>query len=390
MLKSLVPYMKMIIFASVIKQTIVLMKRIFLLFFCVLMSLIAFAQEPDVPGVDPTPTTSIDELLYKLNDATLTAMVANGNSWVGNLTIPERVIYNGKTYTVDRIEWLAFDNCETLTKVTIPNTICGISSISVDPNANKNPFVGCTNLESIEVAEDNPAFSSVEGVLYDKEMTMLCSYPAGAKRKSYTVPEGIKAIGGCAFSECPYLVNIQLPQAVSTIYHSAFSRCEHLETVNIPAGIIHLSAMMFGFCVSLKDIVIPDGVKTIAEKVFYSCTSLRKIEVPASVYLIGGLAFRGCTLDALVIRGHISEYLTKDVFAGLDVSTPLYVPASEVARYQSVYSGTVLPLESYQAQISLPELSTGQSLSYDLEGRRLQGRPAKGLYIENGRKRIVR
>ena len=329
-------------------------------------------------------------LKYRLFEDRHEAVVDNANTWTGELDIPEEIDVNGQVYPVTAISWLAFNNCETLTKVTIPNTICGISSVSVDPNANKNPFVGCTNLESIEVAEDNPAFCSVEGVLYDKEMTMLCSYPAGAKRQLYTVPEGIKAIGGYAFSECPYLVNIQLPQTVSTIYHSAFSHCGHLETVNIPAGIIHLSAMMFGFCVSLKDIVIPDGVKTIAEKVFYSCTSLRKIEVPASVYYIGGLAFRGCTLNDLVIRGHISEYLTKDVFAGLDVATTLYVPASEVSRYQSVYSGTVLPLDSYQAKISMPELSTGHSLLYDLEGRQLQGRPAKGLYIENGRKRVVK
>ena len=359
-----------------------------LFLFLTLCALAVCAQDND-GEMFGTPYES-GGLKYRLFEDRHEAIVDNENSWTGELVIPSEIPVDGQTYTVTGIAWLAFDNCETLTKVTIPNTICGISSVSVDPNANKNPFVGCTNLESIEVAEDNPAFCSVEGVLYDKEMTMLCSYPAGAKRQLYTVPEGIKTIGGNAFQDCPYLVNIQLPQTVSTIYHSAFSRCGHLETVNIPAGIIHLSAMMFGFCVSLKDIVIPDGVKTIAEKVFYGCTSLRKIEVPASVYLIGGLAFRGCTLDALVIRGHISEYLTKDVFSGLDVSTPLYVPASEVARYQSVYSGTVLPLDSYQAKISMPELSTGHSLLYDLEGRQLQGRPAKGLYIENGRKRVVK
>ena len=329
-------------------------------------------------------------LKYRLFEDRHEAIVDNENSWTGELVIPSEIPVDGQTYTVTGIAWLAFDNCETLTKVTIPNTICGISSVSVDPNANKNPFVGCTNLESIEVAEDNPAFCSVEGVLYDKEMTMLCSYPAGAKRQLYTVPEGIKTIGGNAFQDCPYLVSIQLPQTISKICGSAFALCEHLETVNLPAGINHLAAALFRDCVSLKDVVIPDGVKTLGEQTFFGCTSLRKIDVPASVYLIGSLAFRGCTLDALVIRGHISEYLTKDVFAGLNVSTPLYVSAAEVARYQSVYSGTVLPLDSYQAKISMPELSTGHSLLYDLEGRQLQGRPAKGLYIENGRKRVVK
>ena len=359
-----------------------------LFLFLTLCALACYAQvnEEEIYG-KPYETGG---LKYRLFEDRHEAVVDNANTWAGELDISEEINVNGQAYPVTAISWLAFDYCETLTKVRIPKTIRKVFITTGGAECNRNPFRGCSNLVSIEVAADNPAFCSVEGVLYDKEMTALCSYPVGAKRQSYTVPDGIKTICGGAFQDCPYLVSIQLPQTISKICGSAFALCEHLETVNLPAGINHLAAALFRDCVSLKDVVIPDGVKTMGEQTFFGCTSLRKIEVPASVYLIGGLAFRGCTLDALLIRGHISENLTKDVFAGLNVSTPLYVPAAEVARYQSVYSGTVLPLDSYQAKISVPDLSTGHSLLYDLEGRQLQGRPAKGLYIENGRKRVVK
>lgn len=363
------------------------MKRVVISFltFC---ALAVCAQDNDGVVMQGNPC-EIGGLKYRLIEDCHEAIVDNMNSWQGELDIPSEIIFEGHTYTVTSIAWHAFSNCQTLTKVRIPKTMREVFTVSVDPDSNKNPFVGCTCLESIEVAEDNPTFCSIEGVLYDKEMTMLCSYPLGAKQQSYTVPEGVTRIGGDAFSHSPFLVTIQIPSTVEVIDHSAFSGCEHLETVNLPDGISHLAAYMFKDCACLKDIEIPNGIKTLAEQVFLGCTSLRKIDVPATVYYIGSLAFRGCTLNDLIIRGHISEYLTKDIFSGLNESAILYVPASEVDRYKSVFSGTVLPLESYNTAIFTPLHTTVSLFSNDLQGRRVS-RPARGIYIREGKKTVVR
>ena len=61
--------------------------------------------------------------------------------------------------------------------------------------------------------------------------------------------------------------------------------------------------------------------------------------------------------------------------------------------FKSFYKGLVLPLSSFDDTqgISNTNLSSGvQADSYDLQGRRLTGKPTKGVYIQNGEKRVVR
>lgn len=112
----------------------------------------SFAQNPETPGGDHTPMVDIDGLLCKLSETAHTAMVANGNIWEGELVIPALLNYEGETYIVDRIEWAAFESCKSLTKVRIPKTVADIRHYALLDDC-KNPFVGCTALESIEVDE---------------------------------------------------------------------------------------------------------------------------------------------------------------------------------------------------------------------------------------------
>ena len=152
----------------------------------------------------------IDGLNYMLYEDKGEAIVAGYNCWDGELTIPSEVSNGDKTYSVGGINWAAFNECETLTRVVIPKSIHYIWSVSVNAVEAKNPFAYCTSLESIEVETGSPLFSSVDGVLFDAEQKTLCCFPAGRQQTTYTVPDGVESLAFSVFSGNTYLES--LPQ----------------------------------------------------------------------------------------------------------------------------------------------------------------------------------
>jgi hypothetical protein len=347
-----------------------------------LLGTISYAQEPDVPGSDQTPTTSIDGLLYELNDVTLTAMVANENSWEGELDIPERVTYDGKTYTVDRIEWLAFDGCKPLIKVRIPKTIVKIKHYA-DFDDCKNPFVGCTSLERIEVDEENPAMCSVDGVLFSKDKMHLYCYPAGARRTVYDIPETVAWIGMGAFSYSQFLETVWMPDCVKYLSSGAFECSKRLSTVRLSESLRYIEAYTFD-----------------------KCESLTFLDIPSSVSGFGESVFRWSPIKTLVIRGTFPDGFRYDTFYCMDDEVVIYVQQSEVEKLKSElsklksFNGTVLPLEDfYPTEIIMPATGSDKSAStFDLQGRRIDSSQfttrssqlRKGIYIRDGRKRVVK
>lgn len=329
---------------------------------CILLSTQVYAQEQETPGSDNTPTVTIDGLLYKLSETTHTAMVANKNSWDGELVIPEEVNYEGKMYTVDRIEWLAFDFCKTLTKVRIPKTVVNIKHYASYEDC-KNPFCNCTSLESIEVDEANPSMCSIDGVLFSKDKTQLYCYPAGAKRETYSVPDGVTWLGGDAFAYNSSLTSIYMPNSVT---HMAFGT--------------------FNGCKSLKSIRLSENIKYISAYTFENCESLHFLDFPESVMYFAESVFRWSPIKTIVIRGTFPEGLRSDTFYFMDDEVIIYVQQSEVEKFKKVFNGKVLSLEEYTNNIKIIENSESSFNSYDLHGRRLDGQPKRGIYIKDKKK----
>lgn len=342
------------------------MNKTILSLVCILLSTQVYAQEPGSPGSDYTPTVTIDGLLYKLSKTTHTAMVANENSWEGELVIPEEVNYEGKTYTVDRIEWLAFDHCTTLTKVKIPKTVVDIRHYAQWEDC-KNPFDGCTSLESIEVDEANPSMCSVDGVLFNKDMTRLFCYPAGARNETYIVPDGVTWLGGDAFAYNPYLRSVQMPNSVT-----------------------HMSFGIFGNCKSLKSVRLSENITHIAAGTFESCDNLSFLDIPESVKSFGESVFRWSPLDTIIIRGTFPDGLRSDTFYFMDKErSVIYCQPSEIDKFKKVFKGTVLSLDNYQTGMTALKFQSVQSPQcHDLQGRRLSNLPQKGIYIQNRKKKL--
>jgi hypothetical protein len=121
----------------------------------------------------------------------------------------------------------AFSGCSSLTSVTIPNSVTSIGGMA---------FSGCDSLAAITVAAANTAYSSVDGVVYNKTQTSLIQYPAG-KTGSFTIPNSVTSIGDSAFSACTSLTSVTIPNSVVSIGRAAFSGCTSLASVTIGANV---------------------------------------------------------------------------------------------------------------------------------------------------------
>lgn len=121
----------------------------------------------------------------------------------------------------------AFDTCMKLKSVVIPNTVTTIEF---------GAFIKCYSLSSIDVALDNPVYTSVDGVLYTKNLTELVAYPAGKTDKTFSVPQGVTKIFKYAFTYNQNLDTLDLPKSLKTI-NNLFLYETLIKTINYEGSV---------------------------------------------------------------------------------------------------------------------------------------------------------
>ena len=149
--------------------------------------------------------------------------------------------------------------------IFIPESVTCIDTFSLYLGA---PFANCTALKEIVVDPQNKYYSSEDGVLYNKEKTVLLAYPAGKTEKTFTVPEGIISIETEAFCSSQALTEIKLPDSLLYIEGAAFNNCKALKKVNCPKNLVSIEASAFYNCVNLSEVTIPDSVTDIGQNAF--------------------------------------------------------------------------------------------------------------------------
>ena len=168
---------------------------------------------------------------------------------------------------VARIGGGAFSGCDQLTKITLPDSVVSIGAGAflfcsklteiVIPagvtNIEDGAFNGCFSLKSITVNPGNPAYFSMDGVLYDKNRTRLLQYPGG-KAGAYIIPKGATIIAHLALWNCPHLTSVTMPEGVTSIGDEEFAACCNLVAVILPASVTNIGQNAFNSCVSMKGI----------------------------------------------------------------------------------------------------------------------------------------
>ena len=150
----------------------------------------------------------------------------------------------------------AFMACSQLEHITIPASVTNIAESKLDVwNDNDGdttvlitetwPFSGCQSLQSIDVAEDNPNYSSYDGVLYDKAGKRLIGCPEG-KWGSYQIPEGVLTIDDGAFMSSP-LSEVIFPYGLIQIGHAAFLWMFNMTSATIPDSVVYIGKYGLGY-----------------------------------------------------------------------------------------------------------------------------------------------
>ena len=197
------------------------------------------------------------DFTWKL-DGTYSVSAKEGVEMPSHLIIP--VTYKGKAVT--KIKDNAFENCNTLQSITIPDSITVIGEFA---------FAHCRALKSI------------------------------------TVPEGVSEIQQKTFYECSGLTEVNLPESVTKFGAAAFAGCASLTDIAIPSGVTELDGSMFGSC-GFTHFTVPDHIKTIGTYVFTGCTNLTSVTMFDSVTKIGKEAFTETPLKDIYYSGTDSDW----------------------------------------------------------------------------------
>ncbi len=258
-----------------------------------------------------------------------------------SVTIPDSVTSIGKR---------AFYRCASIETITIPDGVTGIGdcafhtcinleSVTIGSNLSsigEDVFGNCRSLEAINVDSNNAAYTSEDGVLFNKDITSIIYYPEGKIGEHYDIPAGVRTIGDNAFrSSC--LTSITVPDSVTNIGDDAFSMCYSLTSVNIPEGVTNIGKDAFWNCSSLTSVDIPESVISIGEEAFHS-TSLTSVHIPNLFAIVNASAFDD---DVTVTRGSVKSV----IILLLCLTVVVVVTIIEIRRIRGKRMGRIIRLK---------------------------------------------
>lgn len=198
----------------------------------------------------------------------------------GDVVIESSILYKKKSYPVTSIIHRAFMYCYDMTSLTIPGTITKI----------QNPVIGLYKLTKITVSPDNAYFTSVDGILFDKQLTEIICYPQRRAQTSYVLPPSVISIGDHAFF-CSELKDISIPNGVKTIGASAFYS-SNIESIVLPISVREVGAGAFDKCGKLSSIIYQNKKLTFSVKDSPKITRDKLVyQVPTDLFL--ELALKG-------------------------------------------------------------------------------------------------
>ena len=241
------------------------------------------------------------------------------------------------------IDEYAFQNCNSLTNVILPNSVTSIGdsafwgcrkliSINIPKSVTEvsyYAFIYCNSLTKFDVDTNHKNFSTSDDgkSLYNKDKTELIAYPGASG--NITILDGVTSIHGGIFNYNSDLTSVVIPDSVTSIDNNAFQRCANLTSVTIPDSVTTIGEGAFSGCYNLVtfDVNVNNGKYSASDdgKILYNKDKTELIGYPSA------------SGDIEILEGTIS--IEKDAFAGCDNLTSVVIPDSVTTIGDSAFSG---------------------------------------------------
>ena len=211
------------------------MKRIFSL----MLSVVMFVSVLSVCGFHSFADVSTDHCYEYKEDRDGNVIITDYKGSAFDVRIPETI--DGKTVTAIRNAFHYRESYEYFTGEHMNKL--NVRTIHIPKTVKSISFVGkytLPMLNYIEVDKNNPYFSSENGVLFNKDKTVLLRFPAARRDNMYTVAGTVQTIGASAFENAKYLTEVKLGKGVTTIGLDAFYNCTEIRHMYIPKTVKHM------------------------------------------------------------------------------------------------------------------------------------------------------
>ncbi|MBE6578392.1 MAG: leucine-rich repeat domain-containing protein [Ruminococcaceae bacterium] len=262
---------------------------------------------------------------YSYGDGTC-SLIGRGSSTDENIIIPAK---SPSGDAVTKIMGGGFFADEVLVAIYVPESVLEITT---------DGWSAASNFASITVSPNNAVYASVDGVLYNKNLTTLIKYPTAKAGATFDIPASVTTIGFGAFANATNLTGVNIPASVQTIETSAFMSCSGLTSITIPDGVTTISGGVFANCRSLSYISLPESITSIEENAFIHCEALTSFTVPSGVTSIPKDAFSNCkSLTEIKLHDKITTIGPK-AFYYCSSLKQITIPASVTRIYERAFS----------------------------------------------------
>jgi len=374
------------------------MKPLAIFAFMLLFSYSSFAQTFEVDGISYNVTSAVEPF-------TVQVMPIAAPGYIGDIVVPAQVTHNDTIFSITTFADYAFANNNQLTSLDFQCPIVFLSYKTFRGSENltqiKFPatlaviepcaFWGCISLHEIIIHPDNSNFVSVDGVFYNKTMTMLYKYPPARIDDDFEIPATVDTIRSYAFNYCNGLDSLVIPDHVTVVGEYSFSNTRNLKYLDLGNGIPYFGQAMINGSQDLLTIRLGDSFSALNGYDFNHCPKLMNIyvsetnsnlkdidgvlfskdgsvllrypvsrenyNIPYGVNSIGRSAFSGCrNMKSVNIPGSIVT-INNGVFSDCDSLKSIEIPNSVRNIYSSAFARCYL-LESASIGNGLDSIGT--------------------------------
>lgn len=364
------------------------MKRVLSIFYFLTWAIVTLAYDVEVNGL-------YFEVYPEYRRASVS--VSKGDSYTGDICIPESVLYEGEEYPVTSIGMCAFGGCRGVTSVIIPNTVKSIGELAFSS----------TQITSIDL----PSSVTFIGKYAFNRCELL---------STIVIPDSVTFLGEMAFQGCIELTSVIIGNSLEEISNNEFENCANLTSVTLGNSIKKIGPYAFRFNHNLSDINFPKSLIEIESSAFEDCRSLKSISLGSSVTKLGSMAFCWCKeLESVILSASLTD-IEPYVFSGcqkLSSVTNLSTEPQDIADkyvfyrcdlsqctlhvvpgcknlYESAegwkdFAVIVEDADPASIAIQIAEDAEGAPV-FNIFGIRITDAPAEGLLIRNHRVMLIK